>query len=285
VSKEKINLAKRSVFLRDSRNWNQTELAKKLGVSRNYVSMLERGQSVDMNSSLYLLFTVLETASEDKAVPKEVPLTETNDKFQDIDPIAVRVHNLITHSTDAALVFSKLVEVYEESLGWSMLTHTPIESIPPQSLPAIQPSPVKKKTHSVPIISGVAAGSPAMTEVLDEIELPAGYSSDCSVFTVTGDSMTAEVGVSIPDGSLIICTPVLEGLPRQGSIVVYDDGYGSSLKVLGYRKAVTEQEEENANVFGKLTTLSSLNPDYPEIEIMEGGRVNWKFVGMMPEEN
>ena len=80
----------------------------------------------------------------------------------------------------------------------------------------------------------------------------------------------------IPDGSIIIVAPFQgKGFPRKGSIVIYNDGHGATLKELAYRKA---KPGEEGNTFNQVPILKSLNPAFKEVQTMEGGRIDGVLV-------
>lgn len=56
-----VTFSDRLVQYRRSQGLTQAELARKLGVSTNYVGILENGKAVDENSSLYRLFEIFES--------------------------------------------------------------------------------------------------------------------------------------------------------------------------------------------------------------------------------
>lgn len=121
----------------------------------------------------------------------------------------------------------------------------------------------------------IAAGQPI--DAVDWAPLPTEkqYPEDHYALTVSGDSMAPK----IPDGSVIVVREWREqGFPKKGTIVVYSDGSGSTLKEFGYRKA---REDEDANSFGMVPVLKSLNPAFPEVQTMEGGRLDAVFVEVL----
>lgn len=115
---------------------------------------------------------------------------------------------------------------------------------------------------------GIAAGSPIDAVNWEPIPVGKKYPEDHYALKVFGESMAPK----IPDGSTIIVREVPDNtFPKQGTIVVYSDANGSTLKVLAYRPAKAGEE---ANAFGKVPILKSLNPQYSEVKTMEGGRID-----------
>lgn len=135
------------------------------------------------------------------------------------------------------------------------------------------PAAPSVKEHWIDLCGGVAAGSQISTDCPSEpIAVSKPYDDDCYALRVFGESMEPK----IPDGAIIIVQRIPDGeCPKQGSIVVYSDGYGKSLKQLGYRKA---KADEAANAFGKVAVLKSINPKFPEIQTMDGGKIESVFV-------
>lgn len=121
----------------------------------------------------------------------------------------------------------------------------------------------------------VAAGGKSSVDVLEE-EIPAGkkYPKDHYALRVLGQSMEP----TIPDGSLIVVKSWREGYPKKGTIVVYNDGYGTTLKVYDTMKA---EDPENPGSLGKVPALRSINPEFPDVEPIEGGRIDATFVEIL----
>lgn len=145
----------------------------------------------------------------------------------------------------------------------------------PISRPRIAASP-ELKVFWLDLCGGVAAGSQIATDAPNEpIPVSRPYDDDCYALRVFGQSMEP----TIPDGSVIVVHRMPDGTsPKKESIVVYSDAYGLSLKKLAYRKAKADEE---ANTFGKVAVLKSINPDFPEIHTMDGGRIEAVFVEIL----
>jgi SOS-response transcriptional repressor LexA len=101
------------------------------------------------------------------------------------------------------------------------------------------------------------------------------YPEDHYALVVFGHSMEPK----IPDGATIIVRDFRsQGYPKKGTIVVYSDGSGSSLKEFGYRKATAD---EDADGMGNVPVLRSINKAYPEVKTLEGGRIDAVFVEVL----
>lgn len=132
---------------------------------------------------------------------------------------------------------------------------------------------VEPEIHWLQSFGGVAAGAQAPTDApRKQIRVERSFPDDHYALHVFGDSMWP----SIHDRSTIVVRRLKEGThPKKGEIVVYSDGHGLTLKQFGYRKA---KKDEESNSFGKVVTLESLNKAYPEVETMDGGRIEAVYV-------
>lgn len=121
----------------------------------------------------------------------------------------------------------------------------------------------------------VAAGGKSSAHLVEE-EIPAGrkYSTGHYALRVIGQSMEP----TIPDGSTIVVRAWTEGHPKKGTIVVYDDGYGTTLKVYDTQKV---PDPEEPGKLGKVPILRSINPAFPDVETIEGGRITAEFVEVL----
>lgn len=121
----------------------------------------------------------------------------------------------------------------------------------------------------------VAAGSPVDAVEWVPVEVPKEYPADHYVLKVCGHSMEPK----IPDGALIVVKEWRQqGFPKKGTIVVYSDGSGATLKAFGYRKAAAGEEGDS---MGNVPVLRSLNPAYQDVQAMEGGRLDAVFVEVL----
>ena len=133
--------------------------------------------------------------------------------------------------------------------------------------------------HTVPLYSGIAAGAPISAHVAESvIPVDKEYPDDHYALRVFGASMEP----TIPDGSTIIVKawPVEKGVPKKGSIVVYSDGTGSTLKEFGYRKGKPGEETDR---MGNVPVLRSLNRDFPDVQTLEGGKIDAVFVEVVTQ--
>jgi len=124
---------------------------------------------------------------------------------------------------------------------------------------------------------GIAAGAPITSQVLeDKIQVSREYPADHYALSVFGASMEPKVA----DGSTIIVRSFHpdKGTPKKGTIVVYSDGSGSTLKEFGYRKA---EAGEDADKFGNVPVLRSLNKAFPDVQAMDGGRIDAVLVEVL----
>lgn len=121
-----------------------------------------------------------------------------------------------------------------------------------------------------------AAGNPSAGHV-EDAEIPVGkqYPADHYAVSILGRSMEPK----IPEGSTIIVKEYRDkGFPKKGAIVIYSDANGSTLKEFGYRKA---QPGEDADTFGNVPVLRSLNREFPDVQTMEGGRIDAVLVEVL----
>jgi len=120
---------------------------------------------------------------------------------------------------------------------------------------------------------GIAAGSQISSQVVPEpIPVERQYPADHYALRVFGQSMEP----TIMDGSTIIVRALTNGgYPRKGTIVVYSDGMGSTLKEFGYREAKAGEETDR---FGKVPVLRSINPEFSEVQTLEGGKIDAVYI-------
>lgn len=144
--------------------------------------------------------------------------------------------------------------------------------------PAATAAAATRSTHWLDLHGGIAAGAPISAAVAPQpIQVPRAYPEGHYALKVFGRSMEPR----IPDGATIIVAPFQgKGLPRKGSIVIYNDGHGATLKELAYRKAKPgeDMDNESANNFNQIPILKSLNPAFKDVQTMEGGRIDGVMV-------
>jgi len=161
--------------------------------------------------------------------------------------------------TETALPAEKIIPI----------PRTPIRKTPPILRVADAPDREEEAVHWIDLVGGIAAGSQISTDVTAEpIRSCRPYGEDCYALRVFGQSMEPK----IPDQSTIVVRTWHEkGFPRKGTIVVYSDGFGSTLKEFGYRKA---RADEDPDTFGNVPILRSLNKAFPDVQTIEGGRID-----------
>lgn len=123
---------------------------------------------------------------------------------------------------------------------------------------------------------GIAAGSQISTDISEEpMPVDKNYPPGHYVLRVFGASMEPK----IPDQSLIVVKEWHDkGLPGKGTIVVYSDGFGSTLKEFGYRKA---KPGEDHDAMGNVPVLKSINKAFPDVQTIDGGRIDAVFVEVL----
>ncbi|GEM_PF-487493 len=134
-----------------------------------------------------------------------------------------------------------------------------------------QPPPAEVIRFPAKCLGSIAAGAPAESEARSIEWIREHIPDDHYLLRVTGESMEPE----IPDGSLIeVMNHQGLGWPAKGSIVVYADATGASLKKF------TTRRDEDGNRVGE---LKSINPAYPGVEPIEDGQVQGVFVRIVDE--
>lgn len=128
-------------------------------------------------------------------------------------------------------------------------------------------------TYWLDLLGGIAAGAPIAADLTPQaIQVPRAYPDDHYALKVFGHSMEPKV----PDGATIIVQRFQgQGFPKKGTLVIYNDGHGATLKELAYRKA---KPGEEGNSFNQVPILKSLNPAFKDVQTMEGGRIDGVLV-------
>lgn len=130
-------------------------------------------------------------------------------------------------------------------------------------------------SHWLDLCGGIAAGAPISSDASHEpIPVDREYPENHYALRVFGKSMETK----IPDSSTIVVKRWKEGFPKKGTIVVYSDGHGSTLKVFGYREGTAD---EHKDAMGNVPILRSLNKSFPEVQTMDGGRIEAVFVEVL----
>ena len=119
--------------------------------------------------------------------------------------------------------------------------------------------------YTIPIVGNIAAGSPMEGDSEPSTQtVPKKYPKNSYALRVTGSSMAPE----IPNDSLVIVKPWKStDLPKLGSIVVYDDERGVTLKRLMLRDGEY--------------ILESINRNFPDVTPMDGGRISAVYVDVI----
>lgn len=131
-----------------------------------------------------------------------------------------------------------------------------------------------KASYWLDMVGGVAAGAVISSDCMMEPVRVEKYYDPAThrVRKVFGESMLPK----IPDESLIVERVVTNGeTPRKGTIVIYEDAHGATLKVFDYRKA---QAGEEGDAMGNVPVLRSLNKAFKDVQTLEGGRISGVFV-------
>ena len=116
--------------------------------------------------------------------------------------------------------------------------------------------------YTAEVIGNIAAGSPSEADTLPyTISIPRPLEKEEYILRVSGKSMEPE----IMDGALVIVRRhTIPPIPKPGTIVVYTDERGYTLKRLSQRKTLEGKKEY---------ILKPLNPTFPDITPMDGGRI------------
>ncbi len=140
---------------------------------------------------------------------------------------------------------------------------------PSQQFTPVEPLPAASfLDQPVPVIGNIAAG--ALTpgdnipyQIKTDYQLGKGE----YVLQVEGKSMEPV----IPDGSLVVMRKhTIPPIPKVGTIVEYNDERGVTLKKLGRKKNPETGKMEYV--------LHPLNPDFGDIEPMDGGKISGIYV-------
>ncbi|MCO8186572.1 S24 family peptidase [Akkermansia sp. Marseille-P9185] len=161
----------------------------------------------------------------------------------------------------------------------SIINGAPLPSVVMDLAPLVQspanphPEQSLSRDYAASIIGEIAAGSlfPGDT-VPQAIRFSRPLGKGEYLLRVNGKSMEPV----IPDGAVVIMRKhTIPPVPKVGTIVEYNDERGVTLKKLGRRK--------NPET-GKLEyVLKPLNPEYKEIEPMDGGKISAVFVGTLKD--
>jgi SOS-response transcriptional repressor LexA len=188
---------------------------------------------------------------------------------------AAPLHNLVLEFDDAAYgsIEAAALRSGVTIRQWASQTLNDAGKMDVNDILAAMPKEYDAPRHWLDLVGGIAAGAPILSDVpAAPIPSPREYGPDHYALRVFGRSMEPRVR----DGATIVVQRLPDGhTPRQGNLVVYSDGHGLTLKELAYRKA---RAGEEGNSLGRVAVLRSLNPEFPEVQTMEGGRVEAVFV-------
>lgn len=116
--------------------------------------------------------------------------------------------------------------------------------------------------YTIELVGNISAGNLMEGDTIPEtLRISRQYPKGSYALRVCGRSMEPAVA----DGALIVVRPhTVPPVPKAGTLVVYSDGRGVTLKRLAEH--------------GGSYTLESINPAYPDIEPMDGGRITAVYV-------
>lgn len=132
------------------------------------------------------------------------------------------------------------------------------KSVPKQAYaPSFDTTP-----YTIELVGNISAGNLMEGDTIPEtLRISRKYPKGSYALRVCGQSMEPAVA----DGALIVVRPhTVPPVPKAGTLVVYSDGRGVTLKRLAEH--------------GGSYTLESINPAYPDIEPMDGGRITAVYV-------
>lgn len=132
------------------------------------------------------------------------------------------------------------------------------KSVPKQAYaPSFDTTP-----YTIELVGNISAGNLMEGDTIPEtLRISRQYPKGSYALRVCGQSMEPAVA----DGALIVVRPhTVPPVPKAGTLVVYSDGRGVTLKRLAEH--------------GGSYTLESINPAYPDIEPMDGGRITAVYV-------
>lgn len=235
---------------------NRTELLQKALTDAIEREETSRGPAQAQLSGIYEIRQTKDQAERADLASRAVNAPSLADFC--LKAIMLRANEILNHQTDPCgeAIFGVL---------------KPVVPLPTLATTAFPP------TYWIDLCGGIAAGAPISSDAPREpLSVMDDYGPDAYALRVFGRSMEPRVF----DDSIIIVRRLPEGAaPKTGSIVVYSDAYGLALKQLAYRKA---KPGEEANAFGKVAVLKSINPAFPEIQTLDDGRLEAVFVETLP---
>lgn len=156
----------------------------------------------------------------------------------------------------------------------SIINGTPLPLVVMDLAPLVQssatphPEQSLSRDYAASIIGEIAAGSLFPEDTVPQtIRFSRPLGKGEYLLRVNGKSMEPV----IPDGAVVIMRKhTIPPVPKVGTIVEYNDERGVTLKKLGRRK--------NPETVKLEYVLKPLNPEYKEIEPMDGGKISAVFV-------
>lgn len=208
---------------------------------------------------------------------REVDMTKAGASVWDLVYFSGKETDLITKAKAAGgykdlptLYHDAIVEFAEQILKKEAADKTDHKPGNIEMLPTIAAhQEAEQSAFWLDLVGGIAAGSKITSDCPPEpIRVAKAYDAEIHyALKVFGQSMEPK----IKDGAIIVVKKLPAGWkPKKGSIVVYEDSHGASLKEFGYRKASAGEE---ADVMGNVAVLRSLNKAFPDITPLDGGRI------------
>ena len=223
------------------------ELAKKCGVNKRTVD-LWLSSARDVPSKSLLVIQRLMQGEDDSLKKIHLPLSEEQ---WAVVCEAMKGQSFLEFVNTALQNAAKEKEATRKKF-------TPVEPLPAASF----------LDQSVPVIGNIAAGALTPGDNIPyqiKTERPVGKWE--YVLQVEGKSMEP----FIPDGSLVVMRKhTIPPIPKVGTIVEYNDERGVTLKKLGRKKNPETGKMEY--------TLHPINPNFGDIEPMDGGKISGIYV-------
>lgn len=222
------------------------ELAKKCGVNKRTVD-LWLSSARDVPSKSLLVIQRLMQGEDDSLKKIHLPL---NEEQWAVVCEAMKGQSFLEFVNTALQNAAKEKEAARKKF-------TPVETFTAPSLEA-----------QGQIIGNIAAGNLADGDTIpQDIRLYRELEKGEYLLRVNGHSMEP----SIPDGSVVIMKKyTIPPIPKPGTIVQYHDERGVTLKKLVRRKNPETGKMEY--------TLHPINPDFGDIEPMDGGKISGVYV-------
>lgn len=144
-------------------------------------------------------------------------------------------------------------------------------AFPPADRKRVDPTLTERISRRGNIAAG---GKITVDQVEEEMPVAKKYPKGHYALSVTGKSMEPQ----IPNGSTVIVKQWKDGYPKKGSIVVYSDGHGATLKVYD-SQSVPDPDHPGHKLRSHF--LRSLNPESATVEVIEGGKIDAVLVEVL----